>query len=170
MTDDSTLVSAQTRFGNDIPVYDDGYGPIWIMRNSMGIQGIVRAKTWEEAYSICEDEFMDEADETVEELKKEYNTRQEHRRITNGRTGEFIRWDTIETPVLDTDEDAEYAWTNHPCFQESYGFRPNGANDRDKLKHGIYSKDLNGESLDVLTLGMLEDLEITLIIKTETEA
>ena len=31
-----------------IPVYDDGFGPLWISRNSLGINGIVRA-TAEEA-------------------------------------------------------------------------------------------------------------------------
>lgn len=35
--------------------YDDGYGPLWISRNSIGINGIVRARTWEDAYGICED-------------------------------------------------------------------------------------------------------------------
>ena len=27
-----------------IKTYDDGYGPLWISRNSMGINGIVRAR------------------------------------------------------------------------------------------------------------------------------
>ncbi len=59
-------------------------------------------------------------------------------------------------------------FTEHPCFQEAYGLRPSGANTRDKLKHGIYAKDLNGERLDFLTSEMLTDLGIVLEI-TENE-
>lgn len=46
-----------------------------------------------------------------------------------------------------------------PCFQEAYGYRPNGPNATDVHKHGIYEKDLNGNRLDrvnvqiVLTVG-----------------
>lgn len=64
-----------------IPVYDDGFGQIYISRNSIGINGIVRAQTWEDAYEICEDEFFSEADETIEELIKEYGFKREHKKI-----------------------------------------------------------------------------------------
>jgi hypothetical protein len=72
ITDGQTLKSARYHSGYDIPVYDDGFGPLWIHRNSLGISGIVRAQTWSEAYEICEDEFFPEAEESVEELIKEY--------------------------------------------------------------------------------------------------
>jgi hypothetical protein len=68
INDEQSLVSAKDRFGNSIRTYDDGYGPIFIHRNSMGITGIVRARTWEDAYSICEDEFFPDADMTHEEM------------------------------------------------------------------------------------------------------
>ncbi len=45
ITDSQRLVSATSRFGHPIPVYDDGWGPLWIHRDSMGISGIVRART-----------------------------------------------------------------------------------------------------------------------------
>ncbi len=54
-------------------------------------------------------------------------------------------------------------WPDDPCFQEGYGFRPNGPNQSDKLQHGIYSRDLNGESLDVLTNEMLSEWGLTLV-------
>ena len=38
----------------------------------MGISGIVRAQTWEDAYEICEDEFFPAATETHEEWIAEY--------------------------------------------------------------------------------------------------
>ena len=67
ITDEQSLLSAKSRFGHAIPVYDDGFGPLWIHRDSMGISGIVRAQTWEDAYSICEDEFFPDADEEAGE-------------------------------------------------------------------------------------------------------
>lgn len=187
ITDEQSLKSAKGRFGHSIPVYDEGFGPLWIHRDSMGISGIVRARTWEDAYSICEDEFFPEATETVEELRKEYGFKREHKKVVrdclalagehtsagerletpedysdNGRLpeGKFLRWATIETP------DPE-AWTENELFQEAFGFRPSGPNVRDTIGHGIYTKDLNGDSLDLLTPKLLKELEITLEITTE---
>jgi hypothetical protein len=183
-----------TRNGFEIPVYDDwdyDDGKIFVHRDSMGILGIVRAKSWEDAYSISEDEFMPEASETIEELRKEYGYRREHVKIViddsvlaatehcgvgerferypedypKGRLAPtFLRWKTIETP--DTD-----AWTENELFCESYGFRPNGPNASDKLGHGIYAKDLNGDSLDLLTPELQADLDIVLTFESdESEA
>lgn len=70
-----TLIGAKYKgSGITIPVYDDGFGPLFIHRDSMGVSGIVRAQTWEDAYSICEDEFFPDADETEEELIAEFGT------------------------------------------------------------------------------------------------
>jgi hypothetical protein len=135
ITDEQSLDGAMSRFGNAIQTYDDGFGTLFIHRGSMGITGIVRAQTWEDAYSICEDEFFPEASETIAELIEEY--------------GE--------------------AFTENDCFQEGYGFRNNGPNERDTLKHGIYSKDLNGDALDTLTPELVELLEITLNISDAFE-
>jgi hypothetical protein len=162
----------------EIPTYDDGFGPLWIHRHSIGISGIVRARTWEEAYEICEDEFFPEADETIAELQKEYGFTREHVKIVNDGTMEreatpvdygdrglkdgisFVRWETRETP------DPE-AWMDNELFQEAYGFRPNGSNSTDKLKHGIYAKDLNGDCLDRLTPELVEELRIKIEIEDE---
>jgi hypothetical protein len=173
--------------GYEIPTYDDGFGPLWISRNSIGINGIVRAQTWEDAYGICEDEFFPEADETVDEMIAEYGFKREHRKVVRDSSvlvagehtavgerfaeypcdypadgklaSEFIRWVTVETPDAD-------AWTENELFCEAYGFRPNGPNSKDKLNHGIYAKDLNGDSLDPLTDELLESLGIELITET----
>jgi hypothetical protein len=191
ITDGMRLVGAKTAGGYDIRTYDDGFGPLWVHRNSLGVDGIVRAQTWEDAYSICEDEIFPEADETMDELVKEYGFRVEHKKVVrakesipeaerpsqlgehekfaepsdytdNGRLpeGAFLRWVTIETPD-------ENAWIENPGFCESYGFRNNGANDRDKLNHGIYAKDLNGDSLDRLTVEMVADWGIRLEVETD---
>lgn len=178
ITDEQTLVGAKSRFGHAIPVYDDGYGQLFIHRDSMGISGIVRAQTWEDAYSICEDEFFPEASETVEEIEKEYGFKRRHAKIIKiHATGEeredtiedyplhknkpqwtFVRWQTIDTP------DSQ-AWSENELFQEAFGFRPNGPNAKDTLKHGIYAKDLNGDALDRLTPQLAAELGITLEIE-----
>lgn len=190
ITDEQLLVGAHyIGSGVKIPTYDDGFGPLYIHRHSLGVSGIVRARTWEDAYGICEDEFFPEADETVEELQKEYGYRREHRKVirsvvsipeadrhpqlgafekfaessdyTDGGKlpeGLFLRWETIETPEPE-------AWCENELFCEAYGFRPNGPNGTDKLKHGIYAKDLNGDRLDELTPALAEELGIVIETK-----
>ncbi len=180
ITDSQSLVSARFTHGTPIPVYDDGFGPLFILRDSMGIQGIARAQTWEDAYGIAEDEFFPEARETVEELRTEHSTV-----YLSGRA--LWEYEIAQTPAkawkwADLTEEGKanvFArggkdvpfladFTEHPCFQEAYGFRPNGANTRDKLNHGIYRKDLNGEALDLLTPQLVADLGIVLeIIENE---
>lgn len=164
-----------------IQTYDDGFGPLWISRNSIGINGIVRASSWEDAHSICEDEFFPEADETIEEIVKEYGFKCEHVKMVNDGTVirpvvypddypngkladslKFERWGTVETPDPD-------GWVENELFQEAFGFRNNGPNATDVHKHGIYAKDLNGDYLDLLTAEMVEDLGIVLDITREEE-
>lgn len=179
--DSQSFDGARYDSGYAIATYDDGFGPLWISRNSLGINGIVRAQTFEEAYSICEDEFFPEADETIEELVKEYGFKRKQVKIVRDReTGEehearypeeypngklldsleLVRWDVRET----RDEEA---WAENELFCEAYGFRPNGPNTRDSLKHGIYSKDLNGDYLDRLTPELVKEIGIVLEISEE---
>ena len=178
IADNQTLKGATYHSKYPIKTYDDGYGPLWISRNSIGINGIVRAKTWDTAYSICEDEFFPEAEESIEDIVKEYGFKREHVKIVNDGTRlrdassgdygpnglkdgiSFVEWETRETP--DTD-----AWADNELFQEAFGFRPNGPNVRDEQKHGIYSKDLNGDCLELLTPEMVKDIGITLEIVNE---
>lgn len=178
INDTQRLISAKSSFGYSIPVYDDGYGKLFIHRGSMGISGIVRARTWEDAYGICEDEFFLEASETWEEMVEEYSTI-----YLSGR--ELWEYKKKASPLdvwqwEDLNDSGREAWfgrgqdvpylgelTEHPCWCESYGFRPSGPNARDKVKHGIYAKDLNGDWLDELTETLVEELEITLEIQDE---
>jgi len=188
ISDEQSLDGATYGRGNySIQTYDDGYGPLWISRNSIGINGIVRARTWEDAYSICEDEFFSEASETIKETIKEYGFKREHVKVVRDSSvlvasehcsagerfavstdyapaliPEFVRWATVETPDPD-------AWMDNELFQEGFGFRPNGPNVRDTLNHGIYSKDSNGGALDCLTAKMVDYLGITLQIGEPAE-
>jgi hypothetical protein len=141
----------------------------------MGINGIVRARTWEDAYGICEDEFFPDCDLTHEELIKEYGFTREHVRWIHPlnadgtldqsteravalvdfplKEGQFVRWETVDTPCDD--------YVENECFQEAYGFRPNSGG-----KNPIYSKDINGDYLDRLTPELAKELGITLEIET----
>lgn len=76
INDTQRLVAAKNHFGSSIPIYDDGFGPLFIHRNSMGISGIVRAQSWEDAHGICEDEFFPSADS--EATDKPYSELSEH--------------------------------------------------------------------------------------------
>lgn len=176
--DSQSFVSAQTSYGYDVKTYDDGYGPLWIARNSLGLVGIVRAKSFEQAHEICEDELFPEADETIDEIRAEYNKRIHHVKIVrdgdterperetdyvDGKLAvEFVRWERVETLAAE----GEDVWPENELFQEAFGFRPNGANASDKHKHGIYSKDLNGEHLDLLTPELATELQLNLVIES----
>ena len=132
INDSQSLVSAKSRFGHSIRVYDDGFGPLFIHRDSIGISGIVRAQTWEDAYGICEDEFFPSADS-----------------------------DAFDKPY------SELTPHEQACWDESYGYRPNGiGGPTPKTDAGVYAKDLNGDSLDLLTPELLASLEITLQIES----
>lgn len=184
INDEQYFKGATNSFGRTLPIYDDGYGPLWIHRDSMGISGIVRARSWDDAYSICEDEFFPEADETVEELEKEFSTQylsgrelwlydfaDSHPGIN--REVVYDAWMSLPSAAKNTaySQGRDVTFTEHfsmhPIFQEQYDMRPNGPRKGDKLNHGIYVKDMNGDCLDLLTPKLLKDLEITLTITNQ---
>lgn len=137
INDEQSLVSAKSRFGHSIPVYDDGFGSLYIHRDSMGISGIVRAQSWEDAYSICEDEFFPAADaDAAEEYAK------------------------IEAEQNEAEKRHLQA-----CWDEAYGYRSNSRRMPDGSVSSIYAKDMNGDRLDSLAPALLAELEITLQIE-----
>ena len=42
--------------------YDDGFGKLWVVMESLGPIGVIRAKTWEAAHEIAIDAILDDAD------------------------------------------------------------------------------------------------------------
>jgi len=102
----------------------------------MGISGIVRAQTWEDAYSICEDEFFPDADDEALE----------------------------ESARIDAMPDGEERNHAQACWDESYGYRPSGRRTVGGKTSHIYAKDLSGDALDLLTPALAADLEISLVI------
>lgn len=137
ITDEHTLTSATSRFGLTLAVYDDGLGPLWIHRDSMSITGIIRAQTWEDAYSAAEDELFPAGDEDAADAMRE-----------------------IE--ALPEGPERNYA---QACFDEAYGYRGSARQMPDGTLSGIYAKDLNGDSLSRLTDELAAALEITLEIE-----
>lgn len=61
ITDEQSLTGASVR-GHKLRVWDDGFGDLWVYRESLGAVGVVRAQTWTEAYSCVVDEIMGDAD------------------------------------------------------------------------------------------------------------
>ena len=62
ITDDQSLKSVKSEFGRDIRFWDEGFGPLWVYRESLGVVGVVRATNWEDAWACVVDEIMDDAD------------------------------------------------------------------------------------------------------------
>lgn len=50
------------RSNHTLRSYDDAYGPAWLYRDASGLVGVVRARTWEDAWEIVTDEILDDAD------------------------------------------------------------------------------------------------------------
>lgn len=150
-------IKSAERNGRPIKVYcEDSGGSLFILRNSMGIQGIAQANTWEDACEVCEDELFDEAeswDEIVSNCGFRVNRNPDHPTLLSGDITDESGDKLDESTVVDSG-----------IFQESYGFRPNGANSTDVHRHGIYAKDLNGESLVPLTPELAKELGITITV------
>lgn len=156
--DNQSVVKVLDRNGNEIPFYDDGFGPLWLYSTSCGnftyAAAAVRAQNEADAWEIVQDEFLPECDFTMDEIVKEYGFKRQHVCICKDEKGveyirgdrahepshTFVRWETVETVEPD-------AWMENSLFQEAYTFRPNGPNKRDVINHGIACLDLNGDHL-----------------------
>lgn len=64
INDEQSVKSVKSEFGRDVRFWDEGFGPLWVYREALGVVGVVRATTWEEAWNCVVDEIMDDADPT----------------------------------------------------------------------------------------------------------
>ena len=62
ISDEQSFTAATSRFGRAIRIWDEGFGPLWVYRESLGVVGVVRAATWEDAHECVVDEIMSDAD------------------------------------------------------------------------------------------------------------
>lgn len=176
ITDEQSLDSAAYASGTPIKTYDDGYGPLWVHQNSLGITGIVRARTWEDAYSICEDEFFPAGDDfDPEEFKTIYMSRRELWLHEHGNSWEA--WQALTEQERDeivyhgSGKDVPFAgeFSDHPCWQEQYGFRNNARKEADGTLSSIYAKDINGDRLEPLTPEFARELGVVVKVSTPKE-
>lgn len=134
---DEMTLEFLTRFDSPIRYYDDGFGPLWIMRDSMGIVGIVRCQSWHDAWSIVEDEFLPVVPR--DELHDAYNlSREEFDSLSHAERNETGNW---------------------PDLAEGYSYQSNSTGT------GVVAHDLNGEALDPLTPELAAHLEIKIVVK-----
>ena len=140
IADDQRLVRVVNSYGRELPIYDDGFGPLWVHRDSMGISGVVRAQTWEDAYGICEDEFFPAGDKEAAEERAKI---------------EALPEDSAERKHLED------------CFDEAYGYRSSGRREGDGSQSYIYAKDLNGDSLEPLTEKLCAGLGLKIELASE---
>ncbi len=176
INDEQTLIGARqmhpwNEYGTPITIYDDGFGPLWLYREAGGLQGIVRAQSWEAAYEICQDEIMTRVpqEEVIEAYgfyvlpsKMLENLSYEAgplahvaMRDCGERLAEFNTRDEAEKYCLDTIQREECE------LVEGYEYQPNATGT------GIVSFDLNGQDLVQLTPELAERLEIRIQISED---
>lgn len=65
-------MAIKTKYGADLKFYDDwpfDNGRLFVYGHEFGPIGVIRAKTWEDAYEIAHDEFLEPiSDEEVKEI------------------------------------------------------------------------------------------------------
>lgn len=174
INDTQSLVGARqsralNEYGTPITIYDDGFGSLWLYREAGGLQGIVRAMSWEAAYEICQDEIMtrvsqDEVIEAygfyvlqskmLEDLSYDPGPLAHVAMRDCGEyLAEFNTRDEAEKYCLDTIQREE-------CdLVEGYEYQPNATGT------GIVSFDLNGQDLVQLTPELAERLEIRIQVE-----
>lgn len=42
--------------------WDDGFGPLWLYRDASGLEAVIRAQSWEDAWTYAVDEILDGTD------------------------------------------------------------------------------------------------------------
>lgn len=140
-----------------IRYYDDGYGPLWILRDTCGIVGIVRCQTYEDAYEIAGDEFRTPiAPEDIPEAYGAYDHLRDYL-VSQGHEDTYDLRDFANryAPIY---FDIVKANDNCPELIEGYEYQSNATGT------GIVAVDLDGEALDPLTPELCERLDIEMLV------
>lgn len=151
-----TTLHATNRFGAVVPTFDEGFddSPIFVYLDSFGPRAIVRAQTWYEAWGICEDRVLPDADPD-----DDYNYEQD---FAYNKDGQRV-WHVVK------DDDG------YPVFVEGIGYRPNGEptgtdDNVFNLSSYLYQEDLNFSDLDETNAEALESgYGITLTVVPDLE-
>lgn len=146
-----------------IKYYDNGYGTLWVMRDTTGIVGIVRAQTYQDAYECVGDELkrpIDPSDvpDAYDAFDKFYDWLLSKGHLPTNRTREFACRYAPQFFAISTHRANETgAWDDWE-LGEGYEYQSNASGT------GIVSIDLNGESLEPLTGEEMERLEIEMVV------
>lgn len=187
ITDEQELVSVTNQWGREQKIYDDGFGPLWVYRESLGVMGIVRAQSYESAWDCVLDEILAPvpSDEITESPDDFYVCERDYhcgapKNYSEGKClcslaehSEFREcWRCRQQPHrarIEGDWDHEYlgcterkALANEVYLglAEGYEYQPNSGG-----TSGIVGTDLNGNALDVLTKDLAEHLELTVVVR-----
>lgn len=165
--DDQALESAASEHGTPIRTYDDGYGPLYVYRTSLGITGIVRAMSWEGAYDCVLDEILTPIDASdIPDAYGAFEYLRDHPTLgkfwRTGEDGFSSSWKLKRVTPSQLAAEVFACRSKAPDFapelQEGYRHQPNATGT------GIVNIDLNGESLDLLTPEFIESAGIVLTI------
>lgn len=128
-----------SKTGHPLRFWDDGFGPLWVYSETLGALGVVRAKSWEDAFSACQDEIMDGA--TFAEM--------------------------VESCDLSAEDIAEIE--SGGDLPDGYQFRSSGEPSNGKLHGELCCEDINGCSLERLTPELAAALELTVNVRFEVK-
>ncbi len=135
---DEVKLEFTSGWDNPIRYYDDdANGILFVARNTYGIVAFIRARSFERAYDIFLDEFAYRV--APEDIHEAYG---------------FDTKEELNVAVANAESGDEY-----PDLIEGYSHMPNSGGTT-----GIVSHDLNGESLDEVTVELLEHLEVKLTL------
>lgn len=127
-------------------VWDDGYGQVWAYRETFGIRGIVRARTWETAYECAQDELMSDAECQCP-----------------------MKWNGHDEPTADDKRPSDDCpfhslRMERDGLDEGYAHRSNGEPSNPRLHSHIASWDLNGQDLSALPDETDDDTRYYLVV------
>lgn len=132
--------------------WDEGYGKLWAYSETLGLMGVVRARTWEAAYEACSDEIMHGC--TWAELLEECDLNCAEGCACNEET---------ETLCDEAQERAEIQESGN--LPEGHGYRSNGEPSNEGIHGEFYSYDLNGQALEELTPELAERLGLIVNVR-----
>ena len=165
--DDQALESAASEHGTSIRTYDDGNGPLYVYRTSLGVTGIVRAMSWHDAYDCVLDDILTPIDASdIPDAYGAFDYLRDHPILgkfwRTGEDGGSSSWKLKRVTPSQLAAEVFACRSKAPDFApeliEGYQYQPNATDT------GIVSIDLNGESLDLLTPEFIDQSEIVLTI------
>lgn len=167
INEDDSLVSVKSQWDNPIPFYDDSFGPLWVFCNSLGVAGIVRAQSWESAYERVRDDILSPIPpEDVIEAYGYYTHPENPLDMENNKIWFACKGAGEKLGRFGSEEEAnKFCLAQISLDPEGVDLREGYAYQGNATGSGIVMHDLNGESLDPLTMERIEKFGL----KIETE-